>query len=174
MIFFIIAIVLGIAFGLIIPYNLTSATLPYVAVAIVAALDSVFGGIVAYFNKKFNMNIFITGLFSNALLAVIMTWVGDLLGITLYFATIVVFGVRIFNNMANIRRTTADIYFVKRYRRKERERYMAIAERAGVYGEDDEDENEDDTKTNNKETENDNSTDEKGVKDEKQDDFISK
>ena len=56
---FIIAVVLGMLFGLIIPYNLTSDTLPYVAVAIIAALDSVFGGIVANFSKRFSIYVFI-------------------------------------------------------------------------------------------------------------------
>ena len=107
--FFIIAGVLGIILGLLIPYNLSSATLPYVAVAIIAALDSVFGALLANLNKKFNLNVFMTGLVSNAILAVLLTYMGNLLGINLYFAAIIVFGVRMFNNMASIRRITLDI-----------------------------------------------------------------
>lgn len=137
---FVGAIILGIALGIIIPYNLTSDTLPYVAVAIIAALDSVFGAIVAYFNKKFNMNIFVTGLVTNAILAVLITLMGNLLGISLYFAAIVVFGVRIFNNMATIRRTTLDIYFVRRNREKERKRLLALNEHAETYDVDMDDE----------------------------------
>ena len=137
---FVGAIILGIALGIIIPYNLTSDTLPYVAVAIIAALDSVFGAIVAYFNKKFNMNIFVTGLVTYAILAVLITLMGNLLGISLYFAAIVVFGVRIFNNMATIRRTTLDIYFVRRNREKERKRLLALNEHAETYDVDMDDE----------------------------------
>lgn len=111
---FIIAVVLGIILGLIMPYNLTLNTLPYVAVAILAALDSIFGGIVAYNNKKYSNFVFMTGLTSNAVLAVILTYVGNILGINLSFAAIVVFGVRIFNNLANIRRATIDKYFLKK------------------------------------------------------------
>ncbi len=139
---FIAAVIVGILLGIVIPYNLTSATLPYVAVAIVAALDSVFGGLVANFNKKFNMNIFITGLVSNAILAVIITFMGNLLGISLYFAAIVVFGVRIFNNMASIRRITTDIYFERKARENERKKRLAISEHAIGYNmESDENEN---------------------------------
>ena len=126
--FFAVAGLLGILLGLLIPYNLSSATLPYVAVALVAALDSVFGALLANLNKKFNSNVFMMGLVSNAILAVLLTYVGDLLGIQLDFAAIVVFGVRIFNNMAAIRRITFDIYFEKRAREKERIKRLALKE----------------------------------------------
>lgn len=139
---FVAAVVLGIVLGIIIPYNLTSDTLPYVAVAIVAALDSVFGGLVANNSKKFNMSIFIMGLISNAILAVLITWMGNLLGIDLYFAAIVVFGVRIFNNMATMRRQTLDIYFEKKSREKERKKRIAISEHSIAVNEDDESEGE--------------------------------
>ncbi len=138
--FFIIAGVLGIILGLLIPYNLSSATLPYVAVAIIAALDSVFGALLANLNKKFNLNVFMTGLVSNAILAVLLTYMGNLLGINLYFAAIIVFGVRMFNNMASIRRITLDIYFEKRAREKERMTRLALE--TGKGEEDTEDKNE--------------------------------
>lgn len=138
--FFIIAGALGIILGLLIPYNLSSATLPYVAVAIIAALDSVFGALLANLNKKFNLNVFMTGLVSNAILAVLLTYMGNLLGINLYFAAIIVFGVRMFNNMASIRRITLDIYFEKRAREKERMTRLALE--TGKGEEDTEDKNE--------------------------------
>ncbi len=126
--YFIIAGVLGILFGLLVPYNLSSSTLPYVAVAIIAALDSVFGALLANLNKKFNLNVFMMGLVSNAVLAVILTYVGNILGISLNFAVIVVFGVRIFNNVASIRRITLDIYFERRAREKARLQRLALKE----------------------------------------------
>lgn len=130
---FVLAVIVGIALGIVVPYNLTSATLPYAAVAIIAALDSVFGGLSAYINKKFNMSVFMTGLISNAVLAVLLTYMGDLLGINLFFAAIVVFGVRMFNNLAAIRRLTFDIYFEKKARENERLHRLAISEKAGEY-----------------------------------------
>ena len=123
---FAIAVVLGIIFGLIIPYNLTSDTLPYVAVAIIAALDSVFGGIVANFNKRFSIYVFMTGLISNAILAVILTYVGNILGINLSFAVIIVFGVRVFNNLANIRRATIDRYVLGKVQFRKNTDYIGI------------------------------------------------
>lgn len=148
---FVIAVILGVALGIVVPYNLTSSTLPYVAVAIIAALDSVFGGLTANLNKKFNMNVFMTGLVSNAILAVALTYMGDLLGINLFFAAIVVFGVRMFNNLSAMRRLTLDIYFEKRARENERLQRLAISEKSGASIDDDadfaENDEEDDEKT---------------------------
>lgn len=123
---FLIAGVLGVIAGLLIPYNLSSSNLPYVAVAIIAALDSVFGAWHANLNKKFNLNVFMIGLVSNAVLAVLLTYMGNLLGISLYFAAIIVFGVRMFNNMSSIRRKTFDIYFEKRARETARLKRLAL------------------------------------------------
>lgn len=124
--FFVVAILVGILLGLLVPYTLSSSTLPYLAVAIIAALDSVFGGLLAYLNKRFNINVFMIGLVSNAILAVFLTFIGNILGISLSFAVIVVFGVRMFNNMASIRRLTFDVYFVKRAKEKERENRLKL------------------------------------------------
>jgi len=123
---FVLAVVLGVTLGLIVPYNLTSDTLPYVAVAIIAALDSVFGGVVANISKRFSIQVFMTGLISNAILAVILTYVGNMLGINLSFAVIVVFGVRLFNNLANIRRSVVDSYFIKKIKLRTNEAYIGI------------------------------------------------
>ena len=99
-----IAIMLGILAGLFLPYNLSNDTLPYVAVALLAALDTIFGGIWSNLEKRFNVGMFMTGLVSNALLAILFTFMGNKLGIDLSLAVVVVFGVRIFNNLSNIRR----------------------------------------------------------------------
>ena len=74
------------------------------AVAILAALDSVFGGIAAMMQQKFDMKIFISGFFGNAFLAAILAYIGDQLGLQLYLAAIFAFGNRIFLNFAVIRR----------------------------------------------------------------------
>ncbi len=119
-----IAILLGIIAGLFVPYNLSSETLPYVAVGILAALDSIFGGIWANLNKRFKVVMFISGLVSNCLLAILFTFMGNKLGIDLSLAVVVVFGVRIFNNLSSIRR-----YLFERYYRikKRKQKYIEAA-----------------------------------------------
>ena len=108
------AIAVGIILGIWMPYNLTPEMAPYVAIAIVAALDSVFGGIAAYLKKTFNMTVFFTGFFSNALLAAALVYIGNLLGVNLMLAAIVVFGWRMFQNLATMRYAILEKYSNKK------------------------------------------------------------
>ena len=63
-----------------------------------------FGGIASVINKKFDIKIFISGFFGNALLAAGLAYLGDKLGIPIYIASVIVFGGRIFDNFGAIRR----------------------------------------------------------------------
>ena len=111
-----IAIVVGCIIGAIIgifmpiiPYTYSG----YLAIAIIAALDSVFGGIVATLKKNFNLTIFITGFFGNAILAILLTILGQKLNVDIYLAAIIVFVGRMFTNLAIIRRYYIDIIVKK-------------------------------------------------------------
>ncbi|MBQ2932166.1 MAG: small basic family protein [Clostridia bacterium] len=126
--FFIVAVLVGILLGILIPYDLSPSMLSYIAVALIAALDSVLGGLLANIHKRFNINVFIIGLVSNAILGIFLTFIGNILGISLSFAVIIVFGVRMFNNMATIRRLTFDIYFEKKAKERERANRLRIEE----------------------------------------------
>lgn len=99
-----ISLAVGVALGLNLPLVLPQAYAKYMSVAALAALDSVFGGIRAAMEDNFDNTIFITGFFSNALLAAGLAYFGERLGIDLYLAAVVAFGVRIFQNLAIIRR----------------------------------------------------------------------
>lgn len=102
-----VASLLGIVVGLnapMISYTYSS----YLAIAIVAALDSVFGGIASVINKKFDIKIFISGFFGNAVLAILLTVLGEKLNVDIYLAAIVVFVGRMFINLAIIRRYYVD------------------------------------------------------------------
>jgi len=103
------AAVVGIILGIWMPYNLTPEMAPYVAIAIVAALDSVFGGITAHMKKKFNIMVFFTGFFLNALLAAGLVYIGHVIGINvIIIAVLVVFVFRMFQNFANMRHILLD------------------------------------------------------------------
>ncbi len=108
----IIACVLGAIVGLnapMISYTYSS----YLAIAIVAALDSVFGGIASVINKRFDMKTFISGFFGNAILAILLTVLGEKLNVDIYLAAIVVFVGRMFSNLGIIRR-----YYVEKWTNK--------------------------------------------------------
>lgn len=100
----IFGIIIGIVLGVLIPFNIPQQYSNYVAVAILASLDSVFGGIAATVKGNFNMKVFLTGFFGNALLAAALAYIGDQLGIQLYLAAVFAFGNRLFINFAIIRR----------------------------------------------------------------------
>lgn len=108
-----IAIIIGCIIGAIIGINIP--TIPYtysgyLAIAIVAALDSVFGGITSTLKKNFDMKIFISGFFVNAILAMALTYLGERLNVDIYLAAVVVFVGRMFNNLGTIRR-----YYVEKW-----------------------------------------------------------
>lgn len=76
----------------------------YVAMAVVAAIDATFGGARSYLERTFNDRIFVISFVSNALVAAFLVWIGDQLAVDLSTAVVVVFGVRIFQNLAALRR----------------------------------------------------------------------
>lgn len=102
-----IAIIIGCIIGTLIGINIP--TIPYtysgyLAIAIIAALDSVFGAITSTLKRNFDMKIFISGFFVNAILAIILTYLGQKLNVDIYLAAVVVFVWRMFNNLGIIRR----------------------------------------------------------------------
>ena len=99
-----IGILIGGIIGFLLPYTYNTAYSLYISIAILACLDSVFGGVKANLEGNFNVKIFLSGFFGNSLLAALLGYIGDWLGGTLYFAAIFTFGSRLFDNFASIRR----------------------------------------------------------------------
>lgn len=102
LIILILFILVGILVGqfIVIPYS----TYQYVAVAILACLDSIFGALAASTGKNFKMKIFLSGFFFNALFSMFLVYLGEILNVEIYLAAIIVFGGRILNNFSIIRR----------------------------------------------------------------------
>jgi small basic protein len=105
-----IGLLLGLVIGSILNrMPLGSAAIPieytrYTAIAILAAMDSVLGALRADVEDQYDNWIFISGFLINSLLAALLTLLGDRLGVELEYAAIVAFGVRMFTNLAIIRR----------------------------------------------------------------------
>ena len=98
---------LGVLIGFLIPTIPYSAS-KYLAIAIVAALDSVFGGIASSIKKNFDLKVFISGFFVNGIIAMLLTYLGQRLNVDIYLAAIIVFVGRMFNNLGIIRRYYLD------------------------------------------------------------------
>ncbi|MCY6370351.1 small basic family protein [Clostridium ganghwense] len=99
-----IGLLIGTIIGMFWDISIPLKFSPYLSVAIFACLDSVFGAIKASIDKRFRTDIFISGFFGNAVLAAALTYLGDKLGMPIYLAAVIVFGERIFNNFAAVRR----------------------------------------------------------------------
>ncbi len=97
-------LIIGVALALLLPITIPSAYSQYVAIALLGALDSAFGGIDALLRGRFQLKVFLLGFFGNAIIAFVMTYIGTKLDISLFLAVAVVFGTRIFQNFADILR----------------------------------------------------------------------
>ena len=111
-----ISIIIGCIIGALIGIN--APVIPYtystfLAIAVVAALDSVFGGITSVLKKNFDLVIFISGFFCNSLLSIALTYLGQKLNLDIYLAALVVFVGRMFTNLTIIRR-----YYIEKWTEK--------------------------------------------------------
>jgi small basic protein len=104
----IIGALVGIILGVIIPYDIPIIFVKYTAIAILAALDAIFGGIRAQLVQKFIFSKFMSSFFTNTALAALLAFIGDTLGIDIYMGAIVVFCIRIFQNLSLIREEIFD------------------------------------------------------------------
>jgi small basic protein len=101
-----LALLAGIIVGVILRPTVPGSLEPYLPIAVIAALDAVFGGIRARLDGIFDAKVFVVSFISNTLIACLIVFVGDKLGVgsALTTAVVVVLGIRIFGNAAAIRR----------------------------------------------------------------------
>ncbi|ABZ84093.1 small basic protein [Heliomicrobium modesticaldum Ice1] len=103
-----IGLALGIFIGSVLSITIPMEYAKYMSVAVLAALDSVFGSLRSFLEDKFDALVLLTGFFTNAVLAALLAYIGDRLGVDLFLAAVFAFGVRIFQNLAVIRRYVID------------------------------------------------------------------
>lgn len=99
-----LGLILGVALGILTDIQIPSVYENYLSIAVLAALDTMFGGIRAHLQQVYDDKVFISGFFFNILLAAGLAFLGVHIGVDLYLAAIFAFGVRLFQNIAVIRR----------------------------------------------------------------------
>ena len=101
-----VAVAIGVTLGLVLQPTVPVDLQPYLPIAVVAALDALFGGVRAWLDDIFDDKVFVVSFVSNVLVAALIVFVGDKLGVggELSTAVVVVLGIRIFSNAAAIRR----------------------------------------------------------------------
>ena len=101
-----IGLLVGVVLGLLLQPEVPVSMEPYLPIAVVAALDAVFGALRAFLDGIFDDKVFVISFISNVLIAALIVYLGDKLGVGGQLSTgvIVVLGIRIFSNVAAIRR----------------------------------------------------------------------
>jgi small basic protein len=101
-----LAMVVGVVLGLVLEPTVPLWLQPYLPIAVVAALDAVFGGVRARLDGIFDSKVFVVSFVSNVVVAALVVFLGDKLGVGGQLSTgvVVVLGIRIFGNAAAIRR----------------------------------------------------------------------
>ncbi|CCH73357.1 small basic family protein [Nostocoides australiense] len=96
----------GILIGVVLQPDVPIWLQPYLPIAVIAALDAVFGGVRAVLDGIFDDKVFVISFLSNVIVAALIVYLGDQLGVGAQLSTgvVVVLGVRIFSNVASIRR----------------------------------------------------------------------
>jgi small basic protein len=113
-----LGLLLGLILGLFMNVDIPSQYSTYVAVAILATIDSIMGAVVADMKKEFNVRLFVTGLLGNGVIAVAVAALGDQLNLPLNLAAVFAFGNRIFLNFSVIRRLLLERYDQRREARR--------------------------------------------------------
>jgi small basic protein len=102
----VLGLVVGIVAGLFLEPTVPLWLQPYLPIAVVAALDAVFGGLRALLDGIFDDKVFVISFVANVVVAALIVYLGDQLGVGSQLSTgvVVVLGIRIFSNAAAIRR----------------------------------------------------------------------
>ena len=99
-----VGLLIGVLAGIYCPFSLPPQYARLLAVAVMAGLDAVLGGVRASMDGNYDTEIFISGFFINGILAAFLCYAGNMLGIDLYMVAILIFGMRVFQNLAIVRR----------------------------------------------------------------------
>lgn len=113
-----LGLILGVVLGVLTDIQIPTVYENYLSIAVLAALDTMFGGIRAQLQQVYDDQVFISGFFFNILLAAGLAFLGVYIGVDLYLAAIFAFGVRLFQNIAVIRRILLTNFGNKRLEKK--------------------------------------------------------
>ncbi|MBM7659450.1 small basic protein [Bacillus mesophilus] len=110
----VLGLIIGIVLGLSSEIRVPDEYSNYLSIAVLASLDTLFGGIRAHLQNLYDEKVFVSGFFFNIILAASLAFLGVHLGVDLYLAAVFAFGVRLFQNIAVIRRIIISKWSVSR------------------------------------------------------------
>ncbi|WP_102271541.1 small basic family protein [Cytobacillus massiliigabonensis] len=110
----VLGLIIGVVLGLLTEIKVPEEYANYLSIAVLAGLDTLFGGIRAQLQNIYDEKVFVSGFFFNIILAASLAFLGVHLGVDLYLAAVFAFGVRLFQNIAVIRRILLTKWTVNR------------------------------------------------------------
>ena len=111
----VIGLIVGVVLGFLFSVEIPLGYVKYTAIAILAAIDTILGGLRAQVEDRFDLSVFLSGFVVNAAFAALLAGIGDLLGLDIYLGAVIAFSIRIFDNVGFIRRDVL-MQFLKRER----------------------------------------------------------
>ncbi len=100
----VLGLILGVLLGFLFSVEIPLGYVKYTAIALLAAIDTILGGLRAQLEERFALPIFLSGFVVNAAFAALLAGIGDLLGLDIYLGAVIAFSIRIFDNVGFIRR----------------------------------------------------------------------
>lgn len=100
----VLGLILGVLLGFLFSVEIPLGYVKYTAIALLAAIDTILGGLRAQLEERFALTIFLSGFVVNAAFAALLAGIGDLLGLDIYLGAVIAFSIRIFDNVGFIRR----------------------------------------------------------------------
>jgi small basic protein len=113
-----LGLIVGLLLGTVFTFSIPIVYANYLAVAVLAGLDSLLGGWRAILERNFDSAVLISGFFVNTIIAALLAALGDFIGVDLYLAAVVAFGIRIFHNIGSIRHNLIRLRRDRKLRKK--------------------------------------------------------
>ena len=102
----VLGLIVGVILGIVLKPDVPLWLQPYLPIAVVAGLDAVLGALRALFDGVFSDRVFVISFASNVVIAGVLVFLGDSLGVGSQISTgiVIILTLRIFSNVAAIRR----------------------------------------------------------------------
>lgn len=123
-----LGLVVGLLLGSLLTLSIPIVYANYLAIAVLAGLDSLLGGWRAALEREFDGPVLISGFFVNAIVAALLAFLGDKVGLDLYLAAVIAFGIRIFKNIGAVRRAMINNHREQKRRSLARRAELALEE----------------------------------------------
>ncbi len=100
----VIGMIIGFMVVYALPIHVPGGVAAYISLATLSAMDTMLGGVRSGMEGKFHVDVFASGFVVNTLLAALLAYIGDQIGVDLFLAAVVALGGRMFLNLSLIRR----------------------------------------------------------------------